>query len=145
VTQPLGVTVKLFEATKIPVLTKALDAYAMRHKAIASNVANITTAGYRAKSVVFEEELAGALRQDAIGGVRTNEKHMAIGASRLAEANPTTVEEKPNGDTAASGYNNVDLDNEMAELAKNQLRFRFSARMVAEAFRGIQKSIRGTV
>ena len=40
--------------------------------------------------------------------------------------------------------NNVDLDQEMAELAKNQIRFRFSTRILGDSFRGLQKSIRGT-
>ena len=48
------------------------------------------------------------------------------------------------GDPLASGVNNVDLDHEMTELAKNQIRFRFAARLMADTFRGIQKSIRGT-
>jgi flagellar basal body rod protein FlgB len=42
-----------------------------------------------------------------------------------------------------SGVNDVDIDNEMAELAKDQIQFRFAARMITDVFRGIQKSIRG--
>ncbi len=39
--------------------------------------------------------------------------------------------------------NNVNIDNEMAELAKNQIRFKFSSKLLGETFRGLQKSIRG--
>ena len=34
-----------------------MDAYALRHKTIATNLANITTPGYRAKTVAFEDQL----------------------------------------------------------------------------------------
>lgn len=135
---------KLFEATKIPVLTSALAAYTLRHNAIASNIANITTSGYRPKTVTFEDQLAGAVGQENIGGVRTNEKHMPIGGSQLADVEPATVEQKPSADGSASGVNNVDLDTEMAELAKNQIRFRLAARLITGVFRDIQTSIRGT-
>jgi hypothetical protein len=39
--------INLFGKTEIPNLEKALDAYSLRHKAIASNIANATTPGYK--------------------------------------------------------------------------------------------------
>lgn len=139
---------KLFESTKVPVLSRALEAYALRHKTIASNLANITTTGYRAKGVKFEEQLAGALHQSEITGVRTHQHHMPIGESNILEVQPQIVEESQMngraGDQRASGTNDVDVDNEMAELAKNQIRFRYAARLLSDTFRGIQKSIRGS-
>jgi flagellar basal body rod protein FlgB len=60
----------------------------------------------------------------------------------VVESRSTAV---PGEDDQTNGVNNVDLDNEMAELAKNQIRFKFSSRLIADAFRGIQRSIRGTV
>lgn len=139
---------KLFEATKIPVLGKALDAYTLRHKAIATNLANITTPGYRAQNVTFEEQLAGALGAEGLSGARTHTNHMPIGQNAVASVQPDVQQpsaaSQGEGDAMASGVNNVDLDQEMAELAKNQIRFRFSARLLSETFRGLQKSIRGT-
>lgn len=137
---------KLFDATRIPVLGRALDAYALRHKVIAGNLANITTPGYKAKTVRFEEALTGALQQGGLQGVRTHALHMPVGSDPLAGAQPHVEQTEPRGaaDALASGVNNVDLDNEMAELAKNQIRFKFSARLLGDTFRGLQKSIRGT-
>jgi flagellar basal-body rod protein FlgB len=140
--------VKLFESTAIPVLSRALDAYTMRHKAIASNLANITTPGYRTQTVRFEEELAGALQSSGLSGTTTHAGHLPIGGSPVAQTvfgvEQRALDGTAQGDPTASGVNNVDLDGEMAELAKNQLRFKFSARLIADTFRGIQKSIRGT-
>jgi len=150
VTQSLSENaVKLFDATKIPLLNRALDAYGLRHRTIATNIANITTPGYQAKRVSFEEELSGALGPAGVQGVLTHKHHMPIGRNPLAAAQPLVEQAGAagnlQGDPMASGINNVDLDNEMAELAKNQLRYKFSSRLLADTFRGIQKSIRGTV
>lgn len=139
---------KLFDATKIPVLGRALDAYALRHKVIATNLANITSPGYQAKRVTFEEQLSGALGTTELPGVTTHQHHMPIGRDPLVSVQPAVQQPDPStnsqNDPMASGLNNVDLDNEMAELAKNQIRFKFSTRLLSETFRGLQKSIRGT-
>jgi flagellar basal-body rod protein FlgB len=145
--QPQTLAMRLFDGTKIPVLNRALDAYALRQKVIAGNLANITTPGYKAQTVKFEEELSGALQSTSIPGMTTDARHIPIGGSSVTNVTPT-VETPRSGeetDPRASGMNNVDLDQEMAELAKTQLRFKFAARLIGDTFRGIQKSIRGTV
>jgi flagellar basal-body rod protein FlgB len=125
-----------------------MDAYALRHRTIATNLANITTPGYRAKTVAFEDQLSSAMQTPAFPGTVTHENHIPFGSPSIARVQPQ-VEQPPadanmQGDASASGLNNVDLDQEMAELAKNQIRFRFSTRILGDTFRGIQKSIRGT-
>jgi flagellar basal-body rod protein FlgB len=135
----------LFNRTKIPLLEKALGAYSLRHKAIASNIANITTIGYKRVDVKFEDELRESLSGELISGVKTNEKHISIGVKDIREIEPELVQGNPlyNSDPLASGVNNVDIDYEMVELAKNQIRYKLASRLIAESFRGIQKSIRG--
>lgn len=135
----------LFNRTKIPLLEKALDAYSLRHKAIASNIANITTVGYKRIDIKFEDELRESLSGELIRGVRTNERHISIGSRDIREVEPEIVKENSmyNSDPFASGVNNVDIDYEMVELAKNQIRYKLASRLIAESFRGIQKSIRG--
>ncbi len=135
----------LFNRTKIPLLEKALDAYSLRHKAIASNIANITTIGYKRIDVKFEDELRESLSGELIKGIKTNEKHISIGAKDIREVEPELVEGDStyNSDPLASGVNNVDIDYEMVELAKNQIRYKLASRLIAESFRGIQKSIKG--
>lgn len=136
---------KIFEGTKIPLLSKALQVYSKRHDVISSNIANITTPGYHAQHVVFEEELSSAMGEPTLNGTQTSEKHLPIGTSSVTDSSPQITEsgESLNGDPLASGVNDVDIDKEMAEMAKNQIRFRFAARMISDTFKGIQKSIRG--
>jgi flagellar basal-body rod protein FlgB len=135
----------MFDATRIPLLGKALDAYALRQKVSAANIANITTPGYRSKVVSFEQELAGAMSGSHISGSTTNEGQIAIGASSLAQVTPKAQDAPASSNDIASGYNDVDIDVEMAELAKNQIRVRYAARLLSNTFREIQQSIRGTV
>jgi flagellar basal body rod protein FlgB len=49
------------------------------------------------------------------------------------------------GESTDNGANNVNIDHEMAELAKNQIRFKFASKLLGDSFRGLQKSIRGIV
>jgi flagellar basal-body rod protein FlgB len=136
--------VKLFEATKIPVLGRALDAYSLRHKAIAT----VWRTSFRIRAASHSKNNSGALGSDGLSGSVTHPNHMPIGQNSIATVQPTVEQpdtaSNPQQDAMASGLNNVDLDQEMAELAKNQIRFRFSARLLSETFRGLQKSIRGT-
>ena len=139
--------VTLFDKTRIPLLGKALDAYALRHKVISSNIANVTTEGYHSQSVAFEDQLAGAIKGEGVQGLTTDTRHFPVGTAMNDAARPqideSTAEGSLNEDDRASGINNVDIDHEMSELAKNQLRFKFAVRMLSDTFRGIQKSIRG--
>ena len=87
----LSYTMKLFDGTKIPVLGRALDAYALRQKVIAGNLANITTPGYKAQSVKFDDELSGAMQPSSIPGMTTDARHMPIGAEADAGATPSVL------------------------------------------------------
>ncbi len=141
---------KLFDATKIPLLSKALDAYALRQKVTAANIANVTTPGYKSQRVSFEERLAQAEHGLRLKGARTNAEHLPIGGgssleSTKPEVHRTADDPPPGYNEMASGFNDVDIDHEMAELVKNQIRFKFSSRMLGDTFRGLQKAIRGTL
>jgi flagellar basal-body rod protein FlgB len=144
--------VGLFESTKIPLLNKALDAYAIRQRVLASNIANITTVGYKSQNVSFEEHLAAANNGSVVPRARTQSRPLAHGAQHPAQVcgvDPKakqTREEKPIGyNEMASGSNDVDIDREMTDLAKNQIQFKFGSRLLGETFKGIQKAIRGTL
>ncbi len=143
---------KLFERTNIPLLNKALDAYALRQKVSAANMANVTTVGYRSQSVSFEEHLAAATDGSVVQGVRTHVSHLPLGrhsaynAGNVEAKAHETRDDKPVGyNETASGFNDVDIDYEMTNLVQNQIQFKFGSRFLGDTFRGIQKAIRGTL
>jgi len=138
--------VKLFDTTSIPLLGKAMDAYTLRHRTISSNIANIGSAGYKPGVVSFEDQLAASRAGASL--TTTDPRHIAVGAANPEDVTPIVQEIAPDprmpADPNASGVNGVDIDNEMAELAKNQIRFKFAARLMSISFRNIQESIRGS-
>lgn len=124
--------ISFFDRSRVPLLEKALDAYALRNKAIANNIANIETPNYSRVDVTFEKELNSAIGQS------NNDVSLS--------ENVKAVEPQIEIDKSAalnSGANNVDIDKEMAELAKNQLRFQMAARLMSQTFQQIDRSITG--
>jgi flagellar basal-body rod protein FlgB len=96
---------ELFDTTQIG-LERALAGSARRQTAIASNIANVNTPGYRRQDVSFADEL-----QRAWGG----------GRDEVASVDPATT-----ADTSAvmrPDGSSVDIDTEAAEQAKNGLTY----------------------
>ncbi|HUU28191.1 MAG TPA: flagellar basal body rod protein FlgB [archaeon] len=134
----------MFEQTNLPLLHKGLDAYALRQKAIAHNIANENTHGYRRMEVKFEDELRKALKIDkSMTGEMTSPRHFKIGADVIEQVEPEPY--MPDDPDLHSGINNVDIEEEMVRLAKAQLSFDFASRMAKRTFSGLRSSIRGEV
>ncbi len=131
----------IFNHTKIPLLSKSLKASAVRQRIRANNIANANTKGYKRLEVKFEEELRKSLRKRSVGGMQTNEKHIPLGRRRAIELEPEVYE--PNDPVDPSGVNNVDIEHEMAELAKNQLIYSAAAKFTAKNFMKIKAAIKG--
>lgn len=109
------------ETTSLKILEKALDAAWLRNRAISNNIANVDTPNYKAYKVEFEDLLKEALETRGIAGHRTNPKHFAIGTPPIEQINPR-IERIRNTSFRLDG-NNVDIDTEMANLAKNTIRY----------------------
>ena len=87
---------------QVNILEKGLDASALKSDCIAGNIANVDTVGYKAKSVDFESVFRDSLD---------------TGSFSAAQA---TITENRHTSIRMDG-NNVDIDAEMAELAKNSV------------------------
>ena len=131
----------IFKRTNVPILNKAMDAYTMRQRAISSNMANVATPGYRRKEVTFEEDLKKALDKNEIKGATTDDRHFPIGRRPIEKVEPAMI--VPDDPSLASGLNNVNIEMEMAEQAKNSLRFSFATKLASEEFTDLRSSIRG--
>ncbi len=132
---------RLFQKSDIPLLKNSLDAAALRHEVISSNIANVGTPGYQRKSVVFEEQLQASIGNAQLSGERTLPQHLPIGKSQPAETQAKVVVDSTT--EMASGVNNVDMDLEMSELAKNQIEFSATATIIARRFRVLKEAIVG--
>ena len=108
------------------ILVKALDTAVLRHKAIAHNVANVNTPGYKRYEVRFEEKLNQALgwaREITLG--RTHPKHLPAATWDLE---PEVNREEFT--TMRHDGNNVDIEREMVCLAQNSLDFDMALRQL---------------
>lgn len=132
----------LFTSRTLQTLKLGLDAFAMRGRVIADNVANATTPGFGARRVAFEEDLRDALsRGEGLHGTEATPGHMPIGQLSLDEVRPNVIEApEPVG---AGGINNVVIEREMADLAQNELLYRYAAERVAGVYRTMKAAIRG--
>ncbi len=126
--------------TSTAALKKGLDAWAMRQRAHAQNIANVETPGYRRVVVDFEAKLKEALGGSGSGEIaQTNTRHMQMSNPDISKLNPELRREPldPNG----SEMNGVDIDREMTEI---QLRYLTAVELLKRRYDGLKSAIRGT-
>ena len=99
----------------INVLQKSADASWYRNSILANNIANVSTPNYKRKDVQFETYLMSSLA----GGDSLDSN---VANVELDELEPTTYVDESHLSYRLDG-NNVDINTESSELAKNQLRY----------------------
>ncbi|MBM3277982.1 MAG: flagellar basal body rod protein FlgB [Candidatus Handelsmanbacteria bacterium] len=128
----------IFDKTKVPVLNAVLDVTQLRQRVIANNIANVSTKGFRARDVRFEEYLDAFVNKSQVPGQTSDRRHLDI--PRFADS-PEVYELQ--SEVNDSGLNNVDIDREMASLAENHLFFNVGSTLIQRQFSGLKKSITG--
>ena len=103
-----------------------IKAESARQKAIASNIANMNSPGYRRLDIRFEEILAKELKRSDRIDVEGLE-------AEIYQPNSTAV--KPNG-------NDVALDMEVGEMVKNSLRHRTFMAVLKKKYQQMQLAIK---
>ena len=115
---------------------KVLDMQLMRQNIVASNMANLTTPNYKARRLEFEENLQAALNLDARGKMtRSDEKHIPA-AFDSKTFGPDLEKDMPY--RVIHGDDNVDLDKEMAVMAKNTMRYNALTTVLKKGFDGLR-------
>lgn len=122
-------------------LQKGLGASWLRNEVISNNIANVDTPGFKASHVLFEDVLANAIgSDDTIGMATTNERHIpASAASAIQNAEPETVQDETTS-TRLDG-NNVSIENEMVDLAKNSIQYYATVSKINSEFRKLDSAI----
>jgi flagellar basal-body rod protein FlgB len=114
-------------------LGRALNVSSQRQGLISANVANIDTVGYKAKDIDFKKTLVQALDGQTTGKLaHTHPKHFrrsdSIGISETARAGELSSE-------------TVDIDQEMARLAENNIQYRTSVEMLLRKMSMLRNTI----
>ena len=100
------------EDRMFPVLEELLTRTSKRQQALAANVANLDTPGYKAKDYSFQDAMASSIELAVTSDKHINPMH-DTSTARVIEVG--TVE-KPNG-------NDVDIERELTEITKNGLEY----------------------
>jgi flagellar basal-body rod protein FlgB len=117
----------VFNAGNLDLLKRSLDAYTLRQRVIAENIAQAETPGYRSRSVNFEDALQTALERG----------ESALPRPVVEDRSPRALQGTDNG------VNDVDLDQEMAKLAETNLRHKLATRILSIRYQLLRSAIRG--
>lgn len=134
----------------INLLGKSVDLRAKNQTLIASNVANAETPNFVPKTLVFEQELQGAIKSNHAGQSQTHAphaRHIPLKGARSGnyiESVSGHIVESP-ASTPGKDGNSVELENEMGRMAENQVMFNASVQMLNKKFEGLRTAIKGTL
>lgn len=123
---------------KSSILEKSLDAAWLRNDVIAQNIANDDTPMYKRKDVVFEDVL-----NDSINNLEakvTDKRHIPFNSSEPGDMEPHIIQANSDVSMRIDG-NNVDIDNEMASLAKNTIKYNTLVQMINSNYSKIKNII----
>ncbi|WP_226034953.1 flagellar basal body rod protein FlgB [Aquibacillus saliphilus] len=128
-----------FFGNTINSLEQSLDYASLKNQTISNNISNADTPNYKAKNVVFKNVLDNEI-ENTFQAKRTHAKHIPFQSSinqqshRVISNSSTTYNH--NG-------NNVDIDKEMTELAKNQIYYQGLVDRLNGKFTSLQSVIKG--
>jgi flagellar basal-body rod protein FlgB len=103
-------------------LEAGIGAESLRQKAIANNIANLETPGYRRIDVKFQELLAKALN--------------SAGEVDLDEVVPLI--HQPKQTSVNSNGNDVNLEGEIGQMVKNSLRYKAYIRLLNKKYKQME-------
>ena len=123
----------------IDLTARVMDFQVQRQNIVSGNLANINTPGYKARTLEFEKDLQAALDLSDSGAVsRTHSQHMP---SKFSVDDTEASVVKDLAPRVVQGLDNVDLDKEMAAMAKNNLLYATLATVIQKNFAGLKQAI----
>ena len=120
----------LFDREAYQMAQVLMDKSLMKHQAIASNIANIETPGYKRVDLdpAFEKKLHEAMKNGDTKALAKFEHRLTV------DTNTPSV--RPDG-------NNVKLENEMLAMNRNALEYEFLSKYMGKSFGKIKSAITG--
>ncbi len=145
---------RLFDKTT-NLLHRTLDLRGVKHQATLANIANQETPYYKAKELNFKRAIRDFLPLPIEGPMSVTDKshfafemklaqtdsaHIPIGG-HIWQAESYVLDSQDK--TTRLDQNNVNMEQEMATLAENNLMFNATSQMIAGKFGGLKGAIRG--
>ncbi|ENH98245.1 flagellar basal body rod protein FlgB [Gracilibacillus halophilus YIM-C55.5] len=127
-----------FFGNTIQTLEQSMDYASLKNRTISNNISNVDTPNYKAKQVQFQDVLNNEMNT-SFQSKQTNPRHLAFGQSNENSFRVTTDQSTQYNHNG----NNVDIDKEMSELAKNQIYYQALTNRINGKFNSLQSVIRG--
>lgn len=121
----------IFQSVNYQLARKLLDASVLRQSAIAANIANAETPGYR--RVDLAPDFAAQLR---------SRMEKSGSASKLESLQPSLMEDRQARSVRPDG-NNVEIEREMLEMNRNTVDYDFLTEVVSRNIKQLKLAITG--
>lgn len=125
-------------------LQRGLEAAQLRQDVIANNIANVDTPGFKASSVEFESYMKEALEEGESSGFQaktTRPEHISFDSGSSSNVQPAVMVD--DSTTMRMDGNNVDIDKEMVDLAKNSVWYNVIVAKINGEFERLKIAIEG--
>ncbi|MFW6267057.1 MAG: flagellar basal body rod protein FlgB [Halanaerobium sp.] len=120
----------------LEIITSALAGSAQRGELIANNLANVSTPGYKRQDIEFKSALKKQMQSDkSIKLNTTSSGHLPFSKQY------TSVKSGQNSRNSRNDENSVDVEVEMAELAKNSIYYNVMSKRAAGHFSSLNQVI----
>ena len=125
-----------FDTVNMNVMERSLGALWTRQAAIADNIANVDTPGYKARFVTFESQLKNELARLKNQGYTPSSYNVPL-KSEAASYTDVRTSERVDG-------NNVDITAEMIESARTTMQMNYMVRKINDEFSRLSTAISGS-
>ncbi|MDR3348047.1 MAG: flagellar basal body rod protein FlgB [Acidaminococcales bacterium] len=140
------------KAADIRTLEGALSVSSLRHRVLSNNVANVDTPLFKRSEVLFEtylkdyldyleKEKKPAPPEGKLAMARTNSRHIVPRKEVLPAPFLGAIVRTVDENTMRTDGNNVDIDSEMADMAKNTIYYQAIAQRIGGYFTALRTVI----
>jgi flagellar basal-body rod protein FlgB len=129
---------QVIDKAGIPLYKRLMHVTSASQKLTAANIANVSTPGYHGKALDFKKEMEAAVSKKKVAIEVTDKRHI----NPAGQPKSIKIIESASGENA-SGVNDIDIDQEMAALAENQILYSYGANMLMRQFNALKTVIRG--
>jgi flagellar basal-body rod protein FlgB len=133
----------LFQSNALPVLEQVVNFSQARHNVLAGNIANLDTPGYRTRDMSpdeFRSRLKEAVEQSR-GASSEPAGTVSSGFDPQPADNPFRVVKDSLNSILRHDDGNVSMEQQIAELSKNQMQHNLAVNLLASQFRLLQAAI----
>lgn len=112
----------------IDLMSRSLDLYLLRHNVITDNIANAETPNFKSRKIEFESQLQRAIESESQGF-----------DSAINDVVPVIYEDIES--ESGQDRNTVDMDREMAQLSKNDVKYSAASQAIQKKFAFLKYAI----